>query len=318
MKDSAEQEEELTKVAGNIFRIGQKAAVPIPPTISIADTDEESSTTDISFVNRKDDNLGNTSIKQSAVQARRSVIEQSRQDQQSKIDDESTTQFSSSSSSSVTPARPPMLRKLRDRDRSESPMIDGDVHPMNNNASASTLENFNNQRLRRRYSSTPINDSVPNSPASSDRDREDSETRVSKKSLLTIFHALQYSKNANALQRSFNEDVQFNEICLRPIDMVVIRKCIESGTIRNVSELQRDIMLMCQNGLMLFKQDTSGFNAANAFMLECQAIREFVVNAGITENNIPVKDNKDGNKSLNISGTGSKSRSGSRKSQRIS
>ncbi|XP_014088183.3 bromodomain-containing protein 8 isoform X1 [Bactrocera oleae] len=317
-KDSTQHEEEFSEVAGNNSHIGQKVAMPIPPTISIADTDEESSTTDISIVNRKDDNLGYTSIKQSPAQARRSLIEQNRQDQQSKTDDESTTQFSSSSSSSVTLARPPMLRKLRDRDRSESPMIDGDVHPTNNNANASTLENLNNQRLRRRYSSTPINDSVPNSPASSDRDREDSETRVSKKSLLSIFHALQYSKNANVLQRSFNEDVQFNEICLRPIDMVSIRKCIESGTIRNVTELQRDIMLMCQNGLILFKQDTSGFNAANAFMLECQAIREFVANTGITESNVPIKDNKDESKLLNISGTGSKSRSGSRKSQRIS
>ncbi|XP_018804720.1 PREDICTED: bromodomain-containing protein 8 [Bactrocera latifrons] len=318
-KDSTEHEEELTEMAVNNSRIGQKGAVSIPPTISIAYTDEESSTTDISFVNPKDDNLGNTSIKQrETVQARRSLIEQNRQDQHSKTDDESTTQFSSSSSSSVTLARPPMLRKLRDRDRSESPMIDGDVHPLNNNANVSTLENLNNQRLRRRYSSTPVNDSVPNSPASSDREREESETRVSKKSLLSIFHALQYSKNANVLQRSFNEDVQFSEICLRPLDMVSIRKCIESGTIRTVTELQRDIMLMCQNGLILFKQDTSGFNAANAFMLECQAIREFVGNTNITENNIPIKDNKDGSKVLNISGTGSKSRSGSRKSQRIS
>ncbi|XP_011186033.1 bromodomain-containing protein 8 [Zeugodacus cucurbitae] len=315
-KDSAEHEEELPEVSSNIPRTDQKVNGPIAPTISIADTDEESSTTDISFVNRKDDNI--TSNKQSAVQARRSLIDQNRQDQQSKTDDECTTQFSSSSSSSVAPARPPMLRKLRDRDRSESPMIDGEVHPSNNNASASTLDNFGSQRLRRRYSSTPINDSVPNSPASSDRDREEPETRVSKKSLLSIFHALQYSKNANVLQRSFNEDVQFNEICLRPIDMVSIRKCIESGTIRNVSELQRDIMLMCQNGLMLFKQDTSGFNAANAFMLECQAMREFVANTGITDTNVPVKDNKEGNKSLNMSGTSSKSRSGSRKSQRIS
>ncbi|XP_054747432.1 bromodomain-containing protein 8 [Anastrepha obliqua] len=317
-KNATGQNEYPTEMVNTLAGTNQEALVPLPPTISIADTDEDSSTTDISIVTRKDDKSGNTSLKHNAPLARKGLHDTIRQDQQNKTDDESTTQFSSSSSSSVTPARPPMLRKLRDRDRSESPMIEGESHMATNNINTTPLENLNSQRLRRRYSSTPINDSIPNSPASSDRDRDELETRVPKKSLLSIFHVLQYSKNASALQRAFHEDVKFDEVCLRPMDMLSIRKYIETGTIRNVSELQRDIMLMCQNGLMLFKNNTAGFNAANAFMQECQALPEFVANTCSSDSTIQIKDNKDVSKSQNVSGTSSKSRSGSRKSQRIS
>ncbi|CAD6994523.1 bromodomain-containing protein 8 isoform X1 [Ceratitis capitata] len=313
-RHSADHHDETTE-ADKIFT-SHEAVAPLPPIISIADTDEDSSTTDVSIVTRKDDKLGTSSIKHSAPQPRKSLHETPRQDQQNKTDDESTTQFSSSSSSSVTQARQPMLRKLRDRDRSESPMIDADLHPANSSAITSVIDNLNSQRLRRRYSSTPVNDSIPNSPASSDRERDETETRISKKSLLSIFHALQYSKNASTLQRCFHEDLQFDEICLRPMDMLSIRKQIEAGTIRNVSELQRDILLMCQNGLMLFKQNSTGFNAASAFMQECQGIREFVVNTNSTEIVAQSKDNKEVNKSSNTSGTSSR-KSGSRKSQRI-
>ncbi|XP_036324130.1 bromodomain-containing protein 8 [Rhagoletis pomonella] len=314
-KDARGHDVESSGVDDAINSTNQDAIVKITPTISIADTDDDSSTTDISIVTRKEDKSGNnnSSIKHSAPQARKGLHETIRQDQQSKTDDESTTQLSSSSSSSVNLARPPLLRKLRDRDRSESPMIDGDPHTPH-----TVIDNLNSQRLRRRYSSTPISESIPNSPVSSDRERDELETRVSKKSLLGIFHALQYSKNASNLQRAFHEDFKFDDICLRPMDMLSIRKHIETGNISNVSELQRDIMLMCQNGLMLFKRNTTGYNAANAFMQECQAIREFVGIACSTEHGVQVKENKEVTKSQNITLTSTKSRSSSRKSQRIS
>ncbi|XP_067618072.1 bromodomain-containing protein 8 isoform X2 [Eurosta solidaginis] len=317
-EDEIGHTQESTEVGRTNISQHEANSLSLPPTIAIADTDDDSSATDFSIAIRKDDKIStstNSTIKYSAPQERKGLHELA----------------------GATPVRPPLLRKLRDRDRSESPLTECDAHTASyNNANISNIESntSNQQRLRRRYSSTPNNNdiSVPNSPSSSDRDRDDLETRQSKKCLLNILYALQYSKNANNLQRAFHDNnVKFNEICLRPSDMHTIRKQIETGSIRSVTELQRDIMLMCQNGLMLFKQNTNGFNAANAFMQECRDIREFVTNppyssSGTREQqqqNIAthhnVKDsNKDMSKSLNVSGIGTKSRSSSRKSQRIS
>lgn len=231
-----------------------------------------------------------------------------------------------------------MLRKLRDRDRSESPMIDDD-------ATTASDHSNTNQRSRRRYSSTPLIDSIPNSPASDRGDERDN--RISKKSLLSICNALQPSKHAVIFQKNYlsaDEQEKFDEICLRPMDWQTIKRNIDNGNIKSFADLQRDIMLMCQNALMFYPFNSSNYKMAQLFMQECNSIREFISNSnggssannnrGSSESLIAPKDKRSdsretrearesrssSNASLNTSSGSSsvKVRGSSRKSQRIS
>ncbi|KAM7362207.1 bromodomain containing 8 isoform 1-T2 [Cochliomyia hominivorax] len=282
-----------------------------PPSISIADTDENSSSTDISVQTRKDEKHSTSSSNRGH---RKSPHE-------TKTDDEmpnpSLPHMATPHSGNLTP-RPTALRKLRDRDRSESPMIDDD-------ATTHSDHSTTNHRSRRRYSSTPVIDSIPNSPASSDRDER--ELRASKKSLLSIYNVLYASKYSATLQRVLNDELsssthKLEDICLRPIDFVTIKKNIETGLIRTVYELQRDILLMCQNALMITKSSSTTFKTILQFQQECQNIREFMANGCEPSHKLEreARDTKSNSSTSSSTGGGgtSKGRSGSRKSLRLS
>ncbi|XP_061398732.1 bromodomain-containing protein 8 [Musca vetustissima] len=292
-----------------------------PPAISVADTDENSSSTDISIQTRKDEKSSSSSSK------RQSSHYQRKSPHDAKTDDEMpnpSTQMAVPNNSgggggSLTP-RPTALRKLRDRDRSESPMIDDDATTQSDHSTTTT-----NQRSRRRYSSTPVIDSIPNSPASSDRD-ESRDLRTYKKSLLSIYNVLQNSKHAATIQRILNDEntpYKLEEICLKPMDFASIKNNIESGVIRSAYELQRDVLLMCQNALFVTKTNSATAKAVLAFQQECQNIREFMPNfldshGGKLDRN--VRDTKSSGSTSSSTGGGStsKGRSGSRKSLRLS
>lgn len=180
-----------------------------------------------------------------------------------------------------------------------------------------------NQRSRRRYSSTPVIDSIPNSPASSDRDER--ELRTSKKSLLSIYNVLYASKYSATLQRVLNDEAsqqKLEDVCLRSIDFTSIKKNIESGLIRTVYELQRDILWMCQNALMITKTSSATFKTILQFQQECQNIREFMANGCEPGHKLEreTRDTKSNSSTASSTGGGgtSKGRSGSRKSLRLS
>ncbi|XP_065371833.1 bromodomain-containing protein 8 isoform X3 [Calliphora vicina] len=291
--------------------VGDMLAMPKiqpPPSISIADTDENSSSTDISVQTRKDEKLTSRGQRKSPHEA--------------KTDDEmpnhSIQQMAmpniSSASGNLTP-RPTALRKLRDRDRSESPMIDDDTTTHSDHSTT-------NQRSRRRYSSTPVIDSIPNSPASSDRDERD--LRTSKKSLLSIYNVLYSSKYSATLQRVLSDESsgqRLEEICLRSIDFVTIKRNIESGQIRTAYELQREILWMCQNALMITKTSSATFKTILQFQQECQSVREFMANGCDLGHRFDreTRDTKSNSSTSSSTGGGtSKGRSGSRKSLRLS
>ncbi|XP_046805935.1 bromodomain-containing protein 8 isoform X2 [Lucilia cuprina] len=280
-----------------------------PPSISIADTDENSSSTDISVQTRKDE-------KHSSSRGQRKSPHETKTDDE--MPNPSLQQMATpninTASGNLTP-RPTALRKLRDRDRSESPMIDDD-------ATTHSDHSTTNQRSRRRYSSTPVIDSIPNSPASSDRDER--ELRTSKKSLLSIYNVLYSSKYSATLQRVLSDDSssqRLDEICLRSIDFITIKRNIETGHIRSIYELQRDILWMCQNALMITKSSSATFKTILQFQQECQNIREFMANGCETGQKMDreTRDTKSNSSTASSTGGGtSKGRSGSRKSLRLS
>uniref|UniRef100_A0A8W7PPV2 Bromo domain-containing protein n=1 Tax=Anopheles coluzzii TaxID=1518534 RepID=A0A8W7PPV2_ANOCL len=147
------------------------------------------------------------------------------------------------------------LRKLRDRDRSESPFVVQDDEP--------------SEKMKRSYSSTPVMDSIPGSPASS----EDRDYRVWKKSILAVYSKIASSKNAAAFQKPLPED-QTAHLIYRPMDLPQIKRNIENGNIRTTAEFQRDLLLMCTNAIMLNRNDLCSPAAASLLMRESSSIIE--------------------------------------------
>ncbi|XP_052866812.1 bromodomain-containing protein 8 [Anopheles cruzii] len=148
------------------------------------------------------------------------------------------------------------LRKLRDRDRSESPYVIQD-------------DEANEMKMKRSYSSTPVMDSIPGSPASS----EDRDHRAWKKSILAVHSRISVLKNAVAFQKPLPED-QITQLIYRPMDLAQIKRNIENGNIRTTVEFQRDIMLMCTNAIMLNRAELCPPHTARMLMRESVALIE--------------------------------------------
>lgn len=125
--------------------------------------------------------------------------------------------------------------RLKDRDRSESPYVDD------------TDADSTHSRSKRRYSSTPVLDSMPNSPASSTDDNR--EYRAWKKSIQLVLNRLTMHKYANNYLRP-NDDPSYREVVLRPMDLQTLKRNVESGLVRTTVEFQRDVMLMCSNAII--------------------------------------------------------------------
>ncbi|GAB0096692.1 hypothetical protein DMENIID0001_122350 [Sergentomyia squamirostris] len=62
--------------------------------------------------------------------------------------------------------------------------------------------------------------------------------------------------------------------CFRPMDLNMIRRNLETGTIRTTSEFQRDVLLMCHNIMMFYKRDSSYYSMAKEMMTESATIIE--------------------------------------------
>lgn len=124
--------------------------------------------------------------------------------------------------------------RMKDRDRSESPYVEED----SGEPSA---------KYKRRYSSTPIIDSLPNSPASSD----DREYRSWKKSILLVYNSLVQHKYASIFSKPITEEQapNYKTLILNPMDLQTLKRNIDSGTIRTTIEFQRYVMIMCYNAI---------------------------------------------------------------------
>jgi bromodomain-containing protein 8 len=133
-------------------------------------------------------------------------------------------------------------------------------------------EDVSNLRTRRRLSTpaTPI-DSVPNSPVSSiyyyDDDREH---RIWKKSVMLVYNRLAANKYASLFTKPITDDQApgYHSIVYRPMDLLTIRKHIESGVIRTTQEFQRDVLLMFNNAIMYNKTNDTVYNIARQMQQE--------------------------------------------------
>lgn len=153
--------------------------------------------------------------------------------------------------------------RLKDRDRSESPFIDDDSgEPV--------------AKSKRRYSSTPVIDSLPNSPASSD----DREYRSWKKSILLLYNGLSSHRCASTFAKPITEDQapNYKTIILNPMDLQSLKRNIDSGQIRSTIEFKRYVMLMCHNAIFYNVNDDITCSRAKDMLMDAlQLIAEFSV-----------------------------------------
>ncbi|XP_055373764.1 bromodomain-containing protein 8 [Condylostylus longicornis] len=135
------------------------------------------------------------------------------------------------------------------------------------NAPAEDELNDSMPRTRRRFSSTPVMDSVPNSPASS---VEINDQKVWKKSILAVYAKLLSNKNSSLFLRTPSEEQapKYRQIILHPLDLQTIKKNIDNNIIKSTNEFQRDLMLMCINAIMFCEQNSDNFVAAVEFLAE--------------------------------------------------
>lgn len=152
--------------------------------------------------------------------------------------------------------------RMKDRDRSESPYVEEDSgEPA--------------AKSKRRYSSTPNIDSLPNSPASSD----DREYRSWKKSILLVFNGLIAHRCASLFSKPITEDhaPNYKTIVYQPMDLQTLKRNIDSGNIRTTIEFQRYVMLMCQNAMFYNYQDSIICGRAQEMLTDAlSAIEDFL------------------------------------------
>lgn len=164
---------------------------------------------------------------------------------------EETTKSSSSASTNLSTLR----ARLKERDRSESPLV------MDEDTSDLIIP-----RTRRRYSSTPVIDSVPSSPAGSGDDREYKNWKKTVLIAFNQFSTLHYKYSAVLVQQIPEE---FRDVILRPMDMQTIKKSIETGVYRTTQEFQRDVLLMVQNAIMMnTRRDRDWMSLIEEMMVE--------------------------------------------------
>ncbi|KAH8383945.1 hypothetical protein KR009_011394 [Drosophila setifemur] len=304
-KEKSEAETRVTKDEPEKSQAAEeKSSTPLAPATapvpaSLHDTDEESSS--LTDSSKQDEQPRSSKAK---LQASKHALEDSKPE----------LELGGTPQPPFAPARAPLLRKLPHRDRSESPMVDDDATTASDHSTA--------RSTRRRYSSTPVIDSVPNSPASSEHTDDRRETRAaSKKLFLSIYVAMQESKHAAPFKRPFHDEhaQRHADLCLRPMDLPTIRRNIDSGLLRSLNELHRDVLLMAQNLLVAYKPHTNQHKTARLFLQDCQAIKELSQHPetpGSSSNFTATPTHSGAIKAEREKPSGSKARSGSRKSQR--
>lgn len=129
--------------------------------------------------------------------------------------------------------------------RSNSPSSEHDAGPSDDTRSS---------RLRRRSGKTSGDvgdDSAPGSPFVDANVDMDFDPKTLRKHATYMLHNLQECRGFNAFNSSPN-DAAYKSMIKKPIDFTIIRRQIENGTLRNMTELHRDVLLMSLNAAMFY------------------------------------------------------------------
>ncbi|XP_033632862.1 bromodomain-containing protein 8-like isoform X3 [Asterias rubens] len=122
-------------------------------------------------------------------------------------------------------------------------------------------------------------ESLPNSPASVSHSEEDHAYKIWRKAIMLVWRAVASHKYANIFLHPVTDDIApgYKSIVLRPINLMTIKKNIESGCIRTTDQFHRDMMLMFQNAIMYNNIDQHVHHIATIMQSDVEKqIEEFV------------------------------------------
>ncbi|XP_049862834.1 bromodomain-containing protein 8 isoform X16 [Schistocerca gregaria] len=120
-------------------------------------------------------------------------------------------------------------------------------------------------------------DSVPSSPGYHTEDER--EYKAWKKAIMLVYGRLATHKYASLFLRPITDDQApgYSGIVHRPMDLLMIKKNIETGMIRTTTEFQRDVLLMFQNSIMYNKSSHFVHKMARQMQQEgMQHIQDFL------------------------------------------
>lgn len=132
-------------------------------------------------------------------------------------------------------------------------------------------------KKRSAAASTATADSVPSSPGYHTEDER--EYKAWKKAIMLVYGRLATHKYASLFLRPITDDQApgYSSIVHRPMDLLMIKKNIETGMIRTTSEFQRDVLLMFQNSIMYNKSSHFVHKMARQMQQEgMQHIQDFL------------------------------------------
>ncbi|KAM8900577.1 bromodomain-containing protein 8-like isoform 2-T2 [Spinachia spinachia] len=88
--------------------------------------------------------------------------------------------------------------------------------------------------------------------------------KIWKKAIMLVWRAAANHRYANVFLQPVTDEIApgYHGIVQRPMDLGAIKKSIETGSIRNTAEFQRDIMLMFQNAVMYNSLDHDVYHMA--------------------------------------------------------
>lgn len=182
--------------------------------------------------------------------------------------------------------------RTKDRDRSESPFVEEDMGEPS-------------AKYRRRYSTNPLLDSLPNSPASSD----DRDYRSWKKSILLVYNSLAAHRCASMFSKPITEEQapNYKAYILNPMDLHTLKRNVDSGIIRTTIEFKRYVMLMCYNSIFYNIND----------QLTCSRAKEMLNDALTSINEFSETWKKENEKPAIPTPTNSTTKGRGRKSNRL-
>uniref|UniRef100_U5ET45 Putative mitochondrion n=1 Tax=Corethrella appendiculata TaxID=1370023 RepID=U5ET45_9DIPT len=253
------------------------------------------------------------SLDESAGKATTILIEKKPSDLEGVLDIDDDSLIEVIKEDKVGKAKRDYSRKKLDEMRKEDSPAKADEDRNDGSESPLTIEDDASEKMKRRYSSTPVLDSIPSSPASIDHDRE---YKAWKKQILTIHHRLTLIKHAANFLRPIEDPViaaEYKNFIYRPMDLQTIKKNVENGTIRTTAEFQRDIMLMCQNAVMYSRKLDSGISVSAREMMQ-ESVQIIETGMEMFKSSSSVIKEKD-DKSTSSSGSSSASKRSGRKGQ---
>ena len=129
-------------------------------------------------------------------------------------------------------------------------------------------------------------DTASNSPSPVPSNDDERESRALRKSFLLLYNRIASHKYSNHFVKPITDEVapKYSSVIKQPMDLTTIKKNIDNGSTKNVTDFKRDVLLMFNNAFMYNDNDSYIFNEAVQMQKDClEMFRQFVESQSTTD-----------------------------------